>query len=127
SSLVRKRSLLRAPRELGECRLAFLDRTERALAGYGWRGEAVGGEIKNGVDLFAGEAVIECENLVDAEAVLQILKYGGYGHAGAAKNPSAAEFVRHAFDDCALRPVQGHGRKSSGVIKQSLAREEYVF
>jgi hypothetical protein len=65
-------------------------------------GEALRSEIQDGFHLFAGEAVEEVHDFVDGETILEVLKYGGDGHARAAENLSSAELARDAFDGRAL-------------------------
>jgi hypothetical protein len=54
-------------------------------------------EIENRAHFLSYQTVIEIEDLVDAEAVMQILE-GDDRHPCAAKNPRAAQCLRHASD-----------------------------
>jgi hypothetical protein len=57
----------------------------------------MGGEVEDGAYLFARESVEHLHDLVNGEAVFQILEDRGDRYARSAKNPCATDFSGYAF------------------------------
>jgi hypothetical protein len=57
----------------------------------------MGGEVENSSYLFAGESVEHLHDLVNGEAVFQILEDGSDRYARSAENPCATNFSGYAF------------------------------
>ena len=57
----------------------------------------MGGEVENGSYLFAGESVEHLRDLVNGEAVFQILEYRGDRYARSPENPCSTDFSGYAF------------------------------
>jgi hypothetical protein len=57
----------------------------------------MGGEVEDGSYLFAGESVEHLHDLVNGEAVFQILKDRSDRYTRSPENPRATDFSGHAF------------------------------
>jgi hypothetical protein len=57
----------------------------------------MGGEVENGSYLFTGESVEHLHDLVNSEAVFQILEYRSDRYARSPENPCATHFSGYAF------------------------------
>jgi len=80
----------------------------------GWRGhfKAAAREIKHGLRLGDGKAIIKSDDLSQTQTVFKVLKNNRNRNPSAPKHPSSANLAGHTLHGVALAPIERHRTKS---------------
>jgi hypothetical protein len=97
---------LRDPKVRHEFRQAFPDRTKFASTYRFGSRQALRCELEHRIYLIECQTIEHFHDLTNGQSVLEIREYRCDWQARATKNPSTAEFSRHAFNCRALAPIQ---------------------